>query len=471
MSRAHLPLAEKACAFLSASTDPFHAVANAVAKLEAAGFSRVWAKNSAAASIQPGGKYYYTVHHSTLVAFTVGAKFQANQGGGFHIIGGHTDSPNLRVKPRSKKPDKHNCTQLAVECYGGGLWHTWFDRDLSISGKVLVRSAENDQKIQNKLVQLTEPIARVSTLCIHLQSAEERQAFNVNKEDHTAPIIATSAFAPNQELEHGAAVQLNGDGWQRGQEPMLLQKIAEKLGVAVENIADWDLSLYDVQKASVGGMNQEFLYSARLDNLATVFCATEALAIHSNDLSEDTDIAMIVCFDHEEVGSVSSHGAGSPVLEEAMRKVAGAVGAVHPQDMISKSFCLSIDQAHAIHPNYASKHESQHAPTLNSGIVIKTNSNQRYTTNSFTGFVVREIGRKTGVPVQEFVVRNDCPCGSTIGPTISARTGLRTVDAGMPQLSMHSCREVMGTNDLTHGVHLFQGFFRHFREIDNSIEN
>ena len=289
---------------MSASTDPFHAVATAVTKLEAAEFSRIWSKNGGGGGgggggatttpIQPGGKYYYTVHHSTLVAFTVGDKFRANQGGGFHIIGGHTDSPCLKIKPRSKKADKHNCLQLAVECYGGGLWHTWFDRDLSISGKVLVRSGDHESpRVHNKLVQLTDPIARVSTLCIHLQSAEERKAFAVNKEDHTSPIIATSAFAPDQELERGATVQLNGDGWQNGQEPMLLQKIAEKLNVAVENIADWDLNLYDVQKASIGGMNQEFLYSARLDNLATVFCATEALANHSNDLSEDTDIAMV----------------------------------------------------------------------------------------------------------------------------------------------------------------------------------
>lgn len=383
MSRKHLPLAEKACAFLSASTDPFHAVASTVAKLEAAGFSRIWAKNAAAPSIQPGGKYYYTVHHSTLVAFTMGAKFQASQGG-FHIIGGHTDSPNLRVKPRSKKGDKFNCFQLGVECYGGGLWHTWFDRDLSISGKVLVRTEEG--KLQNKLVQLTEPVARVSTLCIHLQSAEERQAFKVNKEDHTSPIIATKPFEPNAELEEGAEAQLKGDGWRDGHEPMLLQKIAEKLDTSVSNIADWDLSLYDTQGAVIGGMNQEFLYSGRLDNLATVFCATEALTTH--DLTDDTDIAMIVCFDHEEVGSTSANGAGSPVMMEAMRKVSDAVGASHPQDMIAKSFCLSIDQAHAIHPNYASKHESLHAPTLNTGIVIKTNSNQRYTTNSFTGFVV-----------------------------------------------------------------------------------
>merc|ERR1712226_1191036 len=154
---------------------------------------------------------------------------------------------------------------------------------------------------------------------------------------------------------------------------------------------------------------------------------------------------MICCFDHEEVGSVSSHGAGSPVLAEAMERVAKALGQYqdHPET-IAKSYCMSIDQAHAVHPNYAAKHEASHGPTLNSGIVIKTNSNQRYTTNSLTGFILRELGRKINVPMQEFVVRNDCGCGSTIGPSISARTGLRCIDAGMPQLSMHSCREVMG---------------------------
>jgi aspartyl aminopeptidase len=276
-----------------------------------------------------------------LVAFAVGSKFQPDNGtSGFKIIGGHTDSPNLRVKPRSQKPEKFNCRQLGVECYGGGLWHTWFDRDLSISGKVLVR--EEGNKFRNRLVNLQDPVARISTLCIHLQSAEERKAFAVNKEDHTSPIIATASssaaadFAPNADLEQSAAEQLNGDGWQKGHEPLLLQKIADQLQVPVQDIADWDLSLYDVQGASIGGMNQEFLYSARLDNLATVFCATEALAAH--DVTEDGDISMIVCFDHEEVGSTSQNGAGSPVMAEAMRKVSKAVGVTDVQDMIANRY-------------------------------------------------------------------------------------------------------------------------------------
>jgi aspartyl aminopeptidase len=232
-------LAEKACAFLTASTDPFHAVAQSIVRLEAAGFVRL--PHGVAASytspLQAGGKYYYTVQNSTLVAFAVGEKF-AYGTGGFLIIGGHTDSPNLRVKPRSKgKNTSSNTTQLAVECYGGGLWHTWFDRDLSLSGKVLVRSNNKDgsptpdqkESIAQRLVQLKDPIARVSTLCIHLQTASEREAFAVNKEDHTSPIVATSdsSFAISSDLEQSVADQINGDTWLQGQEPLLLTRLSE----------------------------------------------------------------------------------------------------------------------------------------------------------------------------------------------------------------------------------------------------
>ena len=316
---------------------------------------------------------------------------------------------NLRVKPRSAcTSNKHNTIQLAVECYGGGLWHTWLDRDLSLSGKILVRDKENG-KITSRLVQLKDPLARISNLAIHLQSAEERKALAVNKETHTVPIIASQSLKPA--VEAAATAQLNGnieqggseastdesapkkakteDPWLNTQEPLLLQRIAAELDIDVKQIADWDLSFYDVQPASLGGLHSEFLYSGRLDNLATVFCSVQALCDHSQDLSNDSDISMICCFDHEEVGSVSSHGAGSPVLEEAMKRVATALGQYqdHPET-ISKSFCMSIDQAHAVHPNYAGKHEAGHGPTLNSGLVVKTNSNQRYATNSVTGFIM-----------------------------------------------------------------------------------
>jgi aspartyl aminopeptidase len=410
---AHIPLAKKACEYLSNSTDPFHAVANSIEKLKASGFTPLRKREPFAGKIEPGGKYYYTINHSTLVAFTVGKKYKP--GNGFVIIGGHTDSPTLKVKPRSKK-EQHGCIQLGVETYGGGLWHTFFDRDLGLSGRVLVR--ESDGGIKQQLVKLDQPVARVSTLCIHLQSPEERKAFSTNKEDHTAPIVGTKTL-----LEKGAEEELNE--WQKGHEPLLLQAIAKKLGIKIDQIADMELYLFDVQPAALGGFQTEFLYSARLDNLATVFCSVEALVSHSTDLENGEDVCLVALFDHEEVGSQSTHGAGSPVMVEATRRIASALsekkGVLDPDlhaACVRKSFVLSVDQAHAIHPNYASKHESNHAPKLNAGVVIKTNSNQRYTTNGVTGFVVRELARRANLPIQEVVVRNDCPCGTTIGKSL-----------------------------------------------------
>lgn len=454
----HVPLAERAAAFLSASTDPFHAVHNSIERLKQAGFQGLASNEPLTGKLQPGGKYYYTVESSTLVAFTVGPKFAPNSPFGFHMIGGHTDSPNLKIKPRSKRSGS-GCTLLGVECYGGGLWHTWFDRDLSVCGRVLLRS--DNGAIQQRLVKLQDPIARVSTLCIHLQSADERRAFAVNKETDTAPIIATTNSIASEandkakeELEKGAQAQVNSmDTWREGHEPLLLQAIAEKLQVSTDQIVDFELNLYDTQPAALGGIGKEFLYSARLDNLATVFCATEAICHHAQNMPEDSqDVSVFIAFDHEEVGSTSAQGAGSPVMQDALQRISAALngGTISPDlytSCIRKSFILSIDQAHAIHPNYAGKHDPAHAPKLNAGVVIKTNSNQRYTTNGITGFVIRELGRIADVPIQEFAVRNDCPCGSTIGPIVSALTGIRTVDAGMPQLSMHSCREVMGIAD------------------------
>lgn len=402
----HVGLAEQACKFLSASPDPFHAVHNCITKLKANGFTKLSASQPFKGQLQAGGKYYYTVEHSTIVAFCVGKAYQPGQTAGFHMIGGHTDSPNLKIKPRSQKSSS-GCTMLGVECYGGGLWHTWFDRDLSVSGRVMLRS---EKGITQKLVNLEDPIARISTLCIHLQSAEERKGFAVNKESHTAPIIATESMASKENktakdaLQQGVEDQAYGSEWRKGHEPLLLQAVAEKLEVSVDEIIDFELNLYDTQAASLGGIQKEFLYSARLDNLATVFCAMESLTQYSQALPEkSSDISLVVAFDHEEVGSTSAQGAGSPVMQDAVTRISAALnGGDTSPDLfnasIRKSFILSIDQAHAIHPNYSSKHEAQHAPKLNAGVVIKTNSNQRYATNGLTGFVVRELGRMAKIP-------------------------------------------------------------------------
>ncbi len=457
----YIPFAEKACDFLTNSPDPYYSVQNNIKKLEAAGYIQLSKREAFAGKLEKGGKYYYTFNKTTLVAFSVGKKYEA--GNGFKIIGGHTDSPNLKVKPRSKRTES-GYVVLGVECYGGGLWHTWFDRDLGISGRVLVRSKTEDGKemVVQKFVKIHKPIARVSTLAIHLQSAEERRCFAVNKENHIIPLLGTSEI-----LMKGVKKQLTGldgeteeeeeDFWKCKQEPLILDLIANELDVDVKDIADFELNLFDTQPACLGGIKNEFLYSARLDNQATCFVSIESLIAHttSEDFENDVDISMVCLFDHEEVGSASAQGAGAPIVAEAVRRISTAFsknpGVLDP-DLYSaslrKSFIFSVDNAHAIHPSYTAKHEKNHGPSINKGVVVKTNQNQRYSTNGVTGFVVRELTRKAGItPVQEFVVRNDCPCGSTIGPTLSQNTGIRTVDVGMPQLSMHSCREVMGMMD------------------------
>lgn len=481
----HIPLAKKACDFLTESPDPFHAINNVVTKLKEHDFTKLVPSLPFTGKLEPGNKYYYTLNGSSIVAFAIGKNYKP--GNGFKIIGGHTDSPNIKVKPNSKKSEKsQGCIQLGVECYGGGLWHTWFDRDLGISGRVLLRS--EDDKIESKLIKITTPIARISTLCIHLQTADERSAFKVNKEDHLAPIIGTilggdSKNDVGSQLEQSVKEQINATieeeestNWHKLQEPLLLKRIAQTLNTTISNIVDFELNLFDVQGATLGGIQNEFLYSARLDNLATCFIAMESLIDYSdNFLDDDEDISLIVLFDHEEIGSETAEGAGSPIMCEAINRISSALnaGIVYPDiyaSTIQKSFLFSVDMAHAVHPNYSNKHEKNHGPKLNNGITIKTNRNQRYATNGITGFIVRELSRMMKNDIQEFVVRNDCGCGSTIGPILSSKTGIRTVDLGMPQLSMHSCREVMGIADLTNGLDLFKAFFEHFRSIDNKLQ-
>ena len=298
-----------------------------------------------------------------------------------------------------------------------------------MSGRVFIRNEDNG-KVEQRLVRINRAILRVPNLAIHLQTAEEREAFKINKEDHLSPILATEA----KNALTGASTDTISNGeedWSAFQEPLLLQLLAIELDVSVNSIIDFELSLYDMQNASLGGAFSEFIHSARLDNLASCFLAVEGLAEHSvsGELDDDEDISLVALFDHEEVGSSSQSGAGSPIMGEAVNRISATLCDGNNNEdtqamAIQKSFVLSVDQAHAIHPNYAAKHEKGHAPKMNSGMVIKRNSNQRYATNGVTGVLIKEIARRAGLPkVQEFVVRNDCGCGSTIGPIISTRTG------------------------------------------------
>jgi len=443
--------------FIDNAPTPFHLVTEAEKRLTSAGFNHLeerdaWARDK---MLTQGGKYFYHRNRSTLVAFTVGGQYKP--GGEFKIIGAHTDSPVLKVKPVSAKT-AHGYIQVGVECYGGGLWHTWFDRDLTLAGCVIVSKQEGG--FERRLVHIKRPILRVPSLCIHLQTAEERQKFAPNKETHLQPILAMFEESLNK-----SDTTLDPRHC-----PSLLTLLGSELGVAPDRIQDLELSLCDTQPGAIWGLNQHFLSSPRLDNQVHCYTGLMALLEHSKDISADTGVAMLCCFDHEEVGSDSAVGAGSPIMSEAMSRVLGCFDSSDEmlKVTIRNSFLVSADVAHAIHPNYHDKHDKNHGPLLNKGTVIKTNSNQRYATNAETGFLLRELARRAGAPVQEFVVRNDCPCGSTIGPIISARTGLRTVDLGVPSLSMHSIRETMGVQDVVTNSQLFTTFYREFGALDRS---
>lgn len=458
--------------FLNAAPTTYHAVQECITRLEKKGFGALRETEKWDGQLQPGGRYYFTRNRSTIIAFTVGAKYVP--GNRFKIVGCHTDSPTLKLKPVTKI-EKHGYAQVGVECYGGGLWNTWFDRDLTIAGRVIV---EREGKYCSELVWLrngpaAKPILRIPSLCIHLQTPEERKAFGPNKEDHLAP---TLALCVKRELG-GEGSEAPPADKKAKHVPELMQLLAEELKCAPGDIKDYELMLCDMQPSTQGGASDEFVFSGRLDNLASTYCALEALLTYTDGIEDDSEVAMVAFFDHEECGSDSAYGAGGPVMKDAIERVVEALAAdqCHPVNLhqvtIAKSFLISADMAHAIHPNYAGKHESNHQPKMGDGTVIKINQNQRYSTNMYTGFFIREIARKHDIPFQEFVVRNDCPCGSTIGPIISSLIGIRTIDVGAPMLSMHSIREQCGSDDMDHFYNLCVAFFHDFGEVDDKVDS
>ncbi|RIA89160.1 peptidase M18 [Glomus cerebriforme] len=447
--------------FVNNSPSPFHAVEEARLRLIEAGYEELKERDSWKGKLKNNGKYYFTRNRSTIVAFAIGGKYVP--GNGVSMAGAHTDSPCLKVKPISKR-DKTGYLQVGVEPYGGGLWHTWFDRDLSVAGRIMVETGEN--KFEHKLVKITRPILRIPTLAIHLDGSV-REAFKFNNETHLTPLIATATKA------------LAGDSinTEEKHHPIFLDLLVQELGCKVNEIHDFELCLYDTHSSTIGGAFNEFIFSARLDNLMMSYTILTALINSTRDTSEslsnDPNIRLISLFDNEEIGSTTAHGADSSLLESTLRRLCVSFGNENLEtifeETIHKSFMISADMAHAVHPNYSDKHEENHRPQMHKGVVIKINANQRYATTATTSLILRQAAKKYNVPLQEFVVRNDSSCGSTIGPMISANLGLRTVDVGNPQLSMHSIRETSGTDDVGHAIRLFQGFFEDFAKIDQNI--
>lgn len=406
--------------FLQSSPTPFHATENMARMLEEAGFQCLDEIN--AWDIEKNSRYFTTRNKSSLIAVKTGASKLAENG--FRLAGAHTDSPCLKVKP-NPEIKQQGYLQLGVEIYGGALLHPWFDRDLSLAGRVDYRTQTGE--LGSALVDVKEPIAIIPSLAIHLdRKANEGRPLNRQKE--LTPIV--------MQLDKDEEFVFND---------FLLETVRSQSGYEeVEKILSHELVLYDVQAPALVGLRQQFIASARLDNLLSCFLGIKALLA-----SDDTHASVLVCNDHEEVGSVSSSGAQSPFLKSVLERIVAAEDSTADafERSIRHSLLLSIDNAHGIHPNYSDKHDDRHGPLLDAGPVIKINANQRYASNSESIAFFKTLCEAVAVPYQSFVMRNDMACGSTIGPITAAGLGITTIDVGVATFAMHSIRELAGTED------------------------
>lgn len=400
------PIAPDLLDFISQSPTPFHATENVLNMMTNSGFIHL--QEGDKWECAPKQKYVVTRNDSSLIAFTTGSDLQ----NGIRMIGAHTDSPCLRIKPN---PDIHNdgYLQLGVEVYGGALLHPWLDRDLSIAGRV--SGIDKNGLLFHQLIDIKKAIAVIPNLAIHLDRSANKDK-SINPQTHLPLIISQNT--------------------ERTFKQLLLQHCLPN----TERILDYELSCYDTQKPSTLGINDEFICSARLDNLLSVYIGARAIID-----ADSTEACLFVATDHEEIGSASACGAQGPFLKSVLERITN--NAEELTQLLSRSSLISCDNAHAIHPNYADKHDKNHGPIINKGPVIKTNANQRYATNSINSAKFQQLCEQADIPTQNFVVRSDVACGSTIGPITASELGIETLDIGAPQWAMHSIRETAGTQD------------------------
>ena len=413
--------------FLTDATTPFHAVGVMAERLLAAGFAP-WS-DARREPIVAGGKYFTVRNDSSFIGFTAGRDLSQ----GLRLVGAHTDSPNLSVRP-NPSVNRFGCNLLAVDVYGGALLNPWFDRDLSMAGKVSFETGTGE--LVSRLIDFKAPVAVIPSLAIHLDH-DANKGRTVNPQTDMLPLVSLSS----------------GDGDFDIHAMLTAQIAAEYPDLDIKKILDWELSLYDTQAPGFVGLNNDFIASARLDNLLSCFGGLQAI-INSADSGEWN---LFVANDHEEVGSASAVGAQGPMLNDVLRAI--APDPIDDRALRQASWMLSVDNAHAIHPNYPTKHDELHAPLLGSGPVIKINRNQRYATSGEGAARVRLLAERAGVSVQSFVVRADMGCGSTIGPITATETGIPTTDIGVPTLGMHSIRELAAADDPAKLVDLLSAFY------------
>lgn len=399
--------------FLDNSPSPAWAAATAAQQLERAGF-----KETVNIDALSGQKFFVRPHPGMLIAVRLPEKFTADAGG-FRVIGAHTDSPHLRLKPNTAKQSEGH-TVLTSEIYGGALLYSWFDRELGIAGEVYFKQGHT---IEKKLVRIDKPVAVVPSLAIHLQRG-------VNED----------GFAPAKNSALNALIALDGKNSD------FSQYLAAQAEIPPAAMLSYDLSLFDIKQAGFGGIGNELLLSARLDNLVSCFTALRAIS----EADAENTVQVVALFDHEEIGSVSEAGAESAITQNLLSDVAAALNLDEKnfRAALGRSVFLSADMAHGVHPNAADKHDTENRPVLGGGVTLKINQNRRYATSGETQALFNDICRTHKIPSQIYTHRNDLPCGSTIGPAVSARLGIPTLDVGVAMLGMHSIRETCAQKDL-----------------------
>lgn len=418
--------------FIYESPTAFHAIETSEELLKVNGFKKLEATEKW--NIEKGGKYYTTKNSSAIVAFTVNTDDLTKDG--FRMIGSHSDSPSFRVKPNPEMEVEKTYLKLNTECYGGPILNTWLDRPLAIAGRVILKG-DNILKPVETLVNINRPVCIIPNLAIHMnRSINEGVA--LNKQKDMLPFVGLL----NETLE---------------KDNFLLNTVANELGRKSEEILDFDLFLYEYEKGSLIGVNEELISSGRLDNLAMSHASLHALI----NAEAKSGVNMTVVFDNEEVGSSTKQGADSNMLINILERISLCLGQDREDFLRSlySSFMISADLAHAVHPNVTEKHDPTNRPIMGRGPVIKINANQAYTSDSYSISIYKTICKEAGVNYQEFVNRSDERGGSTIGPISSTHIDIPSVDVGSPILAMHSIRELGCVEDHMDIYKTFKKFY------------
>ncbi|NFI93536.1 M18 family aminopeptidase [Clostridium botulinum] len=417
--------------FINNSKSAFHSAHEVKSILDKEGFVEI--KECDKWDLKHGGKYYVMKNESAIIGFEIGSGDIAEEG--FRLIGAHTDSPGFRIKPHAEMTVENHYVKLNTEVYGGAILSTWFDRPLSIAGRVTLKGS-NPLKPQVKLVDLNKPILIIPSLAIHMNRTIN-EGYEYNKQKDTLPLLTM------------ATDKLEKDGY-------LLKLIAESLNVKEKEIVDFDLFVYEYEKGCLFGMNEEFISAGRLDDLWMVYAGLVALLQSKSNKATK----VLVALDNEEIGSLTSQGANSSLLENILERITLALGKDREdfKRSLSNSVMISADLAHALHPNYIEKHDPTNRPLVGKGPVIKIAASGSYSTDSYAAAIFKQVCKNADVPCQEFVNRSDVKGGTTIGPITASKLNIPVIDMGAPLLSMHSVRELASVKDNEYTIKAFTEF-------------